>query len=195
MFDSSDERLGGGRVAARQPGGFETLSTAAAVWSTMRDAGFRYAAGALAVAVAAIHILWGFPRLVTQLQAGVIPDPRPAVFVLSGALIFVGIAQIMDGRDPKPIYLAGIGLMFAYIGGYVAWHTVLAHGGFWPWGPEPITYDEPVYVVIPAHLRVETLALVSKVAELLLIGLLAVLYRQDGESTDDRIEAVVGEVS
>jgi len=161
----------------------------------MTRAGLRYAAGALALAVAAIHIFWGFPRLVTQLQIGAIPDPRPAAFVLSGALIFIGIAQILDGRDPQPIYLAGIGLMIAYIAGYVAWHTVLGHGGFWPWGPEPITHDMPAHMVVIDHLLADRLALVSKLTELLLAGLLAVLYRQDATSTDEKIEAVVGDSS
>jgi len=161
----------------------------------MTRAGLRYAAGALAIAVAAIHILWGFPRLVLQLQIGAVPDPRPAVFVLSGALIFLGIAQVLDGRDPQPIYLAGIGLMLAYILGYVAWHTVLGHGGFWPWGPEPITHDMPAHLVVVDHLLEDRLALVSKLLELALAGLLAVLYRQDAVSTDDRIEAVVGDSS
>ncbi len=159
----------------------------------MSRAGLRYAAGGLAVAIAAIHIFWGFPRVVTQIQAGVVADPRPAAFVLSGALIFLGIAQILDGRNPKPIYLAGIGLMITYIGGYVAWHTVLGHGGFWPWGPEPITHDMPAHMVVIDHLLADPLALVSKLAELLLAGLLAVLYRQDSESADERIEAVAGE--
>jgi len=161
----------------------------------MRDAGLRYAAGALAVAVAAIHIFWGFPRLVTQLEAGVIHDPRPAAFILSGALIFLGIAQILDGRDPKSIYLAGIGLMIAYILGYVAWHTVLNHGAFWPWAHGGISHDQPGYIVVIDHLLDDRLALVSKLTELLLAGVLAVLYRQDVDSTDDRIEAVVGDSS
>ena len=159
----------------------------------MSNAGLRYAAGALAVAVAAIHIFWGFPRLVTQFQAGAVPDPRPAVFVLSGALIFFGIAQILDGRDPKPIYLAGIGLMTAYLLGYVAWHTVGGHGAFWPWGPEPITHEESAAVVVIQHLLADRLALVSKVLEGAVAGLLAVLYRQDAQSTDEAIEAVAGD--
>ena len=161
----------------------------------MTRAGLRYAAGALAAAVAAIHIYWGFPRLVLQLQIGAVPDPRPAVFVLSGAAIFVGIAQILDGRDPKPIDLAGIGLMVAYIAGYVAWHTVLGHGAFWPWGPEPITHEMPAYAVVVDHLLADPLALVSKLLEVSLAGLLTVLYRQDATSTDETIEAVVGDSS
>lgn len=159
----------------------------------MTRAGVRYGAGALAVAVAAIHIYWGFPRLVTQLQAGMVPDPRPAVFVLSGAAIFFGIAQILDNRDPKPIYLAGIALMSAFLVGYVAWHAFGGHGGFfWPWAPEPIVHEEPALIVVADHLLSTPLDLASKLLETLLLGLLVVLYRGDPQSTDEEIEAIVG---
>jgi len=159
----------------------------------MTRAGVRYAAGALAVAVAAIHIYWGFPRLVTQLQAGLVPDPRPALFVLSGAAVFVGIAQLLDGRDPKLIYLAGIGLMLTYLVGYVVWHAYSGHGGFfWPWAPAPITHEEPTAVIVAEHLFSTPLDLTSKILETVLLGLLVVLYRGDPRSTDEEIEAIVG---
>jgi len=159
----------------------------------MTRVGLRYAAGGLAVAVAAIHLYWAFPRLLTQIQAGMVPDPRPLLFIGSGVAILFGIAQILDGRNPKPIYLAGIGLMLAYIVGYVAWHTFGGHGGFfWPWAPQPITHPEPLASVVTEHLLVDPLAFASKLLELTLAGLLAVLYRGDSESTEEDIEAVVG---
>ncbi|WP_253736732.1 hypothetical protein [Halohasta salina] len=159
----------------------------------MTRAGVRYAAGALAVAVAAIHIYWGFPRLVTQLQAGLVPDPRPALFVLSGIAILLGIARILDGHDPEPFYLAGIGLVSLYLVGYVAWHAFGGHGGFfWPWAPEPIVHDEPAAVVVAEHLLTTPLDLASKLLETVLLGLLVVLYRGEPQSTDEAIERVVG---
>ena len=153
--------------------------------------GLRYLAGVLALVVAGIHLYWGFPRLITQLQIGAVPDPRPLVFVVSGVAIIFGVAQILDGRDPKPIYLAGIGLMAGDIVGYVAWHTVLGHGGFWPWGPDPITHDASAAVVVVDHLLADPLALGSKIAESVLAGLLAVLYRGSETTADDRIPAIV----
>lgn len=159
----------------------------------MTRTGLRYAAGALALAVAAIHIYEGFPRLVTQLNTGLIHDPRPLVFVISGAAIVFGIAQILDGRDPEPIYLAGIVLMIAYVGGYVAWHTFGGHGGVvWPWGPDPIVHDEPALAVVVDHLLANPLDLASILLEALLAGTLAVLYIREPQSTDDEIDAVVG---
>jgi len=147
----------------------------------------------LAVAVAAIHIYWGFPRLIVQFRAGMVPDPRPALFVLSGIAIFFGIAQVLDGRDPKPLYLAGIGLMATYLVGYVVWHAYAGHGGFfWPWAPAPITHEESTMVIVAEHLLATPLDLASKLLEFVLAGLLVVLYRGDPESTDDEIEAVVG---
>lgn len=143
----------------------------------------RYLAGGLALFVSGVHLYWGFPRLITQIEVLAMPDPRPALFVLSGVAIVFGIAQLLDGRDPKPIYLAGIGLMLAYIGGYVAWHTVLGHGGVWPWGPEPHTHDAPAAVVVVEHLRADRLALIAKIAEATLAVMLAILYRTDVESS------------
>ncbi len=158
----------------------------------MSRSGLRYLAGALALVVAAIHLYWGFPRLITQLQIAAVPDPRPFVFVVSSVAIILGIAQVLDGREPAPIYLAGIALMIAYIGGYVAWHTVLGHGGFWPWGPDPITHDAGPAEVVISHLLADPLALVSKVLELSLAIVLTVLYRGEKTATDDAVQAAVG---
>jgi len=160
----------------------------------MIRSGLRYLAGALALAVAGIHLYWGFPRLITQLDVGAVPDPRPIAFVLSSVAIILGIAQILDGRNPKPIYLAGIALMFAYIGGYVAWHTVLGHGGFWPWMPEleQHTHDEGLIDLVIGHLAEDPLALASKLLELSLAIVLGVLYRGEKTAGDDAVQAAVG---
>jgi len=56
----------------------------------MERSGLRYAAGILALAVAAIHIYWGFPRLVLYIQVGRAPDPRPFLFVGSAVMLFLG---------------------------------------------------------------------------------------------------------
>ena len=82
----------------------------------MDRTGLRYLAGALAVAIAAIHIGSdvGFRKLVFYAQVGQFPDPRPFLFVGSGMAIFLGIARVLDGHDPAPVYLAGIALMLAY---------------------------------------------------------------------------------
>lgn len=156
--------------------------------------GLRYLAGALAVAVAMIHIgsEMGFRNLVLYIQTGQFPDPRPLLFVGSGIAIFLGIARILDGSDPKPIYLAGIALMITYIFGYVLWHTGLDHGGFWPWGPEPISHSEPAWQVLLDHMRADQLGVVSKLLEATLAGVLALLYRRDDAVDDDTaIPAIV----
>jgi len=160
----------------------------------MIRSGLRYLAAALALAVAGIHLYWGFPRLITQLEIGAVPDPRPIVFVLSSVAIILGIAQILDGRTPKPIYLAGIALMIAYMGGYVAWHTVLDHGALWPWMPEleQHTHDEGLVELVIGHLAEDSLALTSKVLELSLAIVLGVLYRAEETADNDAVQAAVG---
>ena len=161
----------------------------------MERSGLRYAAGSLALAVAAIHVYWGFPRLVLYLQAGRAPDPRPFLFVGSAVLIFLGIARVLDGRNERAIYLAGIALMGTYIIGYGLWHTGLEHGGFWPWGPEPISHNEPAWQVLLDHMRADELGVVSKLLEATLAAVLALLYRAAGDETTagDDIPAIIRE--
>ncbi|TQQ78959.1 hypothetical protein [Halonotius roseus] len=156
----------------------------------MERSGLRYTAGALALAVAAIHVYWGFPRLVLYLQVGRAPDPRPFLFVGSAVLIFLGIARVLDGRNERAIYLAGIALMATYIVGYGLWHTGLEHGGFWPWGPEPISHSEPAWQVLIDHMRADQLGVVSKLLEATLAGVLTVLYRRDHPNADTDDTAV-----
>ncbi|MFC7042456.1 hypothetical protein [Halonotius sp. GCM10025705] len=161
----------------------------------MERSGLRYVAGILALAVAAIHVYWGFPRLVLYLQAGRAPDPRPFLFVGSAVLIFLGIARVLDGRNERAIYLAGIALMGTYIIGYGLWHTGLEHGGFWPWGPEPISHSEPAWQVLLDHMRADELGVVSKILEATLAAVLALLYRvaSDETTAGDDIPAIIRE--
>lgn len=145
----------------------------------MDRTGLRYLAGALATAVAVIHIGsdFGFRKLVVYTQVVRFPDPRPFLFVGSGVAIFFGIARVLDGKNPRPVYLGGIALMLAYLVGYPLWHTGLAHGAFWPWGPEPITHSEAAWRVVLDHLVNTPLAAISKLLELALLAILLVLYR------------------
>ena len=144
----------------------------------------RYAAGTLAFVVAVLHLFhpqYGFTRLVQYVQVGTLFDPRPLVFTLSGLAIVAGVLLVFNGVTKRPVYLAGIALMVTYLVGYGAWHTVLEHGGFWPY-IEPYGHHEMgTIAVIVDHLRHDWLALASKLAELALLALLVVLYRFDRE--------------
>ncbi len=151
----------------------------------MNVSGLRYLAAGLLLAVAATHLYWGFPRLVTQIQIGIVHDPRPPVFVLSGTAIVLGIARVLDGANPRPLYLVGIALMLGYIAGYAAWHTVLGHGAFWPWGlgGDGLHYDMGFVELMITHLSVETTAAISKVFEIAAAIVLTILYVFDEEPT------------
>lgn len=138
------------------------------------------AAGAgLAMVVAAIHLYWGMPRLLTYVVVGSLPDPRPPVFVLSALLIAVGVALAAAGAPRRPIYLAGIVLVLTYLLGYVAWHTALAHGAFWPQAPGVHHRELGPLEVVLAHLATNRFELASKLAELALLAVLVALYRRD----------------
>lgn len=142
----------------------------------------RYVGAGLAFLVAGIHAFQptlGFPRLVQHLLLGTLYDPRPLVFTLSALAIVAGVLLVFNGVARRRIYLLGIGLMLTYLLGYVVWHTALDHGAFWPYIASQGHTDEGVIETVVLHLRQEPVALVSKIAELLLAGVLVVLYRID----------------
>mgnify|MGYP006423300191 CR=1 FL=1 len=161
----------------------------------MKRSGLRYAAGILALAVAAIHLHSGFPRVVLYIQTNRADSPLPFLLVGSSVAILFGIARVLDGGNKRTIYLAGIALMATYIVGYGLWHTGLEHGGFWPWGPEPISHDDPAWQVLLDHMRADNLGVVSKLLEFALAAVLALLYRHDGDgaTAGEDIPAIVQE--
>ncbi len=151
------------------------------------DRRLRYVGAVLAFVVAAIHLYHpqrGFPRLVTLamtdnlwLLAG---DPRPLLFVLSGLGIVVGVLLVLWEFPRKPVYVAGMALVTTYIVGYFAWHLT-GHGGFLPMR-EPLYHGLSPTEAVISHLRDYPIARVSKVAEVLFLVVLVVLYRREVSS-------------
>lgn len=143
-----------------------------------------YVAAGLAYTIAIIHLFHpslGLPAFVAYIAAGTpLIDPRPAAFVLSGVAIIIGVNLIALGIPRPPIYLLGIALMILYITGYFAWH-MFGHGAWWPLGPEQPSMSHTVTEILfgPHHLRSNRLALASKLAELALLVVLAVLYSRE----------------
>ena len=145
----------------------------------------RASAGLLAILVAWLHLLhpeYGTQRLLLYVELGTLYDPRPPLFVLSGLAIFVGVVLAFYDVYRRPIYLAGIALMLTYLLGYVAWHTVLNHGAFWPHIEPHHHHDVGVLESMVDHLRADVIALVSKTAEVTLLAVLFVLYLGDDDN-------------
>lgn len=138
----------------------------------------QYAALVLALLTAGIHLYWGIPRFTNYASVGVMPDPRPLLFVLSGHAVVVGVTLVGLGVvDARRTYLPGIGLMLAHIVGYVGWHTVYSHGLEESHShATEVLHVNNVAVVVLDHLLNSPIALVSKLAEVAVIGLLAALY-------------------
>jgi len=138
-------------------------------------------AGGLAGFVAVLHLshpTHGVGRLVQYVQLGALYDPRPLLFTLSGLAIIAGLTLSYAGADRKPLYLLGIGLVLVYVLGYASWHALLGHGAFWP-GIEGAGHtDETLVESVASHLLNDPYAMVSKLAEVTLAGLLVVLYRR-----------------
>lgn len=141
----------------------------------------RYVAGSLAFAVAGLHLLHpslGVRPLTVYLRVGSLNDPRPLAFVLSALLIITGVFAVMLGVPRKPIYLLGMLLMLTYIFGYIAWHTILEHGGFWPRVTGFSGARSPIAEVLH-HLRHDMIDLAAKSLELALLVVLAILYHRE----------------
>lgn len=136
-------------------------------------------AAVLAVIVAIVHLYWALPELILQLRFGILHDPRPIAFVLLALAILTGVLYLAFGGDPTPAYLGGIGLMVLLLVGYVAWHSLLSHGGFWPGRPATGTHEGPLLGYVLDHLRIDRAALVSKSAEFLLLVVLVLLVRRE----------------
>ena len=137
----------------------------------------RLASGALAIAVAGIHLYWGIPRFVAYASVGVMADPRPLAFVLSGHVIAGAVTLVaVRAFDARRIYFPGIVLMVVHLVSYAAWHTILSHGG--AGSPDSHTHGSTFaagILVVVEHLLASPLALAAKSAEFGLLVLLAVL--------------------
>ncbi|MFC4438239.1 MULTISPECIES: hypothetical protein [Natrialbaceae] len=146
------------------------------------DQQLRYAAGAVALLVAGLHLFhpqYGLERLVILLSTDpslLVAHPRPVAFVLSAVAIVVGIYLVLFGVLVRPIYLVGMVLMVTYVAGYFAWHFT-GHGGFLP-GRIPQYHGLGPYETVVAHLRGDPWARAAIVLESVLLVLLAVLYRR-----------------
>ncbi|WP_331233806.1 hypothetical protein [Natronorarus salvus] len=144
----------------------------------------RRVAGLLVLLVAWIHLLhpqYGLSTMLLYAELGTIYDPRPPLFVLTGGALLAGAVLGYLGIRRRPLYAAGACLMVVYVAGYVAWHTVLDHGAFWPHlaghGHEEVGVAES----LGHHLRNDTIASVAKVTELILLVLLSYLLWVDRE--------------
>ncbi|MFQ3320099.1 MAG: hypothetical protein ACI80F_002175 [Natronomonas sp.] len=138
---------------------------------------------ALAAVVAGIHLLHpsqGGAALLVYARVGYLGDPRPLLFTLGAFALVFALVLGSNGFAGRTLYLGGIVVTLAFLGGFLAWHTVFEHGGLWPYlEPNPHA-DENVLVVIGWHLLADPLVLVSKVTELALLGCLVTLYRAEG---------------
>ncbi len=143
----------------------------------------RFAAGVLAVAVALIHLLHprlGAPRLVILLELGELYHPLPPIFTAIAVLIVFGMVLVYQGLLVRWVYLGGIGLMVSMIVAYGIWHTYLEHGAFWFGGGYGHAEGNPI-VLLLLHLRTDLLGAVSKLLELLLAAVLAMLFLLEPE--------------
>jgi len=135
---------------------------------------------ALSAGIHLYHPTLGAVRLLEHLRIGRLLDPRPLAFTLSGLGALAWLVLWYHDVRRGALAVAGIVLLTGYSVGYVAWHTVLAHGAFWP-GVRAHGHGWALSAV-PAHLAAEPLAAAAVAAQTLgtvaLVGYLAVAPRR-----------------
>jgi len=142
----------------------------------------RIAAAVLAAVVAGIHLLHpsqGGVALVVYAREGYLGDPRPLFFALGAFALVFGVVAGAQGLTGRRLYLGGIAVTLAFLLGFLAWHTALDHGGFWPHLEANEHSHRHPLLVAADHLRRDGLLLAATLAELGLLAALAVLYRAD----------------
>lgn len=133
----------------------------------------------LAAVVVAAHLYAGLAQLVRQLRYGFYGDPFPALLVLSSAAVISGIVYVGVGGRRRPIYALGIALMLVHFLGYWAYHQA-GHLPALPWVDAEVRHHGMgPFQTLYAHLSNDPVALVSKLGELALAGVLGVLLRTE----------------
>ena len=142
----------------------------------------RVAAAVLAAVVAGIHLLHpsqGGVALVVFARVGYLGDPRPLLFTLGAFALVFGVVAGAQGLAGRRLYLGGIAVTLAFLLGFLAWHTALDHGGFWPHLEANDHSHRHPLLVAADHLRRDGLLWAATLAELALLAALAVLSRAD----------------
>jgi hypothetical protein len=171
-------------------------------------------------AVAVVHLAVGTEQLASVAASGLLAEylsgrvlerPRGPLFVVSGLAVLVGLVAAGRGwLDRRTAYQLGIVAMVAFLGGWVAWHTVLDHG-FALSGEAATTehshggllatiyshYVEPLLAAVGAATTAggsarTLLGIVSVTLELVALALLVVLLRVDPAAREGGLDLRLG---
>lgn len=133
----------------------------------------------LAFIAAGIHLLMGLRFWLIYARAGnlIPPDPRVALWTISGLAIFAGMGALYLGAPKRPLYGLGAGMMAVYVLGYFSWHLG-GHGKFYL-GGNPDLHGVPLSTYLLDHLLAGPIETVSIGIEVALFVLLVILLYRD----------------
>jgi len=152
----------------------------------------RTLAAGLVFVTASYHLWWGFPRTLVYLQGlssfterGLLPDPRPFLFVALALVLLTGPYLVTRDRlSVRRAYVAGIVFVLLSFGAWVFWHQT-GHGAFLRGVPAPETTSHShggvLYSIYDHYVTTPTEGIVKSV-ELLAAGLFAWLLRNDPDA-------------
>ncbi|MFC7235810.1 hypothetical protein [Halosegnis marinus] len=177
----------------------------------------QFAAVQVVGAVAVVHFAVGSEQLGSLAANGLLGDylggrvlerPRAPLFLLSSLALLGGMVAAGRGYvERRTAYQLGIAAMLVYLGGWVAWHTVLDHGFALSGGAPEATahthgglldtlyshYVAPLAATVGAAASEggsarTLLGIVSVTLELVAVALLAVLLRYDADAREGGID-------
>lgn len=148
----------------------------------------------LVFVTAAYHLWWGFPRTIVYAQGlgailnqGIVPDPRPFLFVAFGVALLAGPYLVTrDVLSLRRAYLAGLALVLLSFAFWIVWHET-GHGAFLTGTPAPTSdghsHGGVLYTIYDHYVTTPTEGIIKSV-ELLAAGLFGWLLRRDPAATD-----------
>lgn len=143
------------------------------------DSGRLARSGAVLVAVVAVlhlvhpdHGLAELSLVLLTRPEGLLADPRPLAFVVSGTALLVGLSLSRNAPDRRPYYAAGALVAVGSLLAFFLWHFS-GHGGVLP-GREPLYHGLSPVENLLAHL-VDPWAAATVAAELATTVVLCVL--------------------
>ncbi|WP_435359830.1 hypothetical protein [Haloarchaeobius sp. DFWS5] len=145
------------------------------------ETALRFLAAQLAVVTATIHLYVGLHAWFPHVLAGEpLMNPLKGLFVLSSIAVLVGLGLAAYGVRRDYLYQFGIGLMLCYLVGWLLLGGHPPKGEIYApaWTSSLHTHGSPLQTLFE-HLVSSWTLTATKISEVVVLGLLVVLHREE----------------